>query len=287
MGFFDDLFSDDGEKPIARIKGRHCFGFNLSKDATITVELFENRIVYKNKGDYLSEDKMEDVFSVEGIYKDIDKGSITTATEESGFASNLALMKGDWTAAMALKPGKTTYITTPQIERHYFLDTSSMKNCVTLEIDDKDDLLHFLDKCEPILDKYLRAEEEEREEIRKAIEKEEKNQNVSLDSMTDTQFNEFCVNYLDNNGFINVVLLPKSVDSRVTIVAEKDKVKYAIRCVNTNKQVKAEIIGEIESGRKHYLCHVGVVMTTSTFSDEAKKSAEENIIFIWDKSRLQ
>ena len=85
MGFFDDLFSDEGERPIAKIKGRHCFGFNLSKDATITVELFEDRIVYKNKSVCLSEDKMEDVFSVEGIYKDIDKGSITTDPSHTEF----------------------------------------------------------------------------------------------------------------------------------------------------------------------------------------------------------
>ena len=111
-------------------------------------------------------------------------------------------------AAMAFKPGKTTYVTTPQIERIYILDVSSLNNCVVLEIDDEDDLLRFLDKCQPILDKYLRTKEEEREEIRKAIEKEEKIQNVSLDSMTDKQFDEFCVIYLNDNGFTNVVLLP-------------------------------------------------------------------------------
>ena len=126
------------------------------------------------------------------------------------------------------------------------------------------------------------------EEIIEKTSKDDEPQTILFEAMTDKMFDQFCEIYLNDNGFTNVVLLPKSLDCRVTIVAEKDEVKYAIRCVNfSNNEIGADIINEIESGRKHYRCHVGLVMSASVFSKEAKEAAEDNIILLWDKERLK
>ena len=61
MGFFDDLFSSDGERPIAKITGRHISGFSLNNEAEITVQLFNDRIVFKSGSTYLSESDIDDI----------------------------------------------------------------------------------------------------------------------------------------------------------------------------------------------------------------------------------
>ena len=105
--------------------------------------------------------------------------------------------------------------------------------------------------------------------------------------MTASQFDEVCVKFLEYKAFTNIVLLPKSEDERVSIVAEKDEVKYAIRCVTSAGEVAAAPVKDIESGRKHYRCHVGLVLTNASFSKEAQELAEEKLILLWDKDRLQ
>ena len=160
----------------------------------------------------------------------------------------------------------------------------TFKNNVALQVDDQDDLIDFVNECNNIIDNYESVDEDLAEETFKNDEA----QTILFDAMTDKMFDQFCEIYLNDNGFTNVVLLPKSIDNRVTIVDEKDEVKYAIRCVNySSNEVAADIINEIESGRKHYRCHVGLVMSASVFSKEAKEAAEDNIILLWDKEKLK
>ena len=284
MGFFDDLFSSEGEKPIAKITGRHISGLNLNNEAEITVQLFQDRIVFKSDSTYLAESDIDDILFVDGRYEDVNTGSVTTSREETNFASSLALMNGDWGAYHFLKPNKTIHETKHTIERHFYLVVDTFKNNVALQVDDQDDLIDFVNECNNIIDNYESVDEDLAEETSKKDEP----QTILFDAMTDKMFEQFCEVYLNDNGFTNVVLLPKSIDGRVTIVAEKDEVKYAIRCVNySTNEVAADIINEIESGRKHYRCHVGLVMSASVFSKEAKKTAEDNIILLWDKEKLK
>ena len=289
MGLFDVIFNgmsvDDEnnnsgengkEKPIAKITGVHCFGLNLKDDAKVTVELYEDRLVLKNKMVYLAEYDMDDVLDVDGRYEDVNTGSVTTSREETSLASTVAMMSGDWAAAYFFKPNKTTYETKHKVERRYFLELDTMKSNIVLQVFDQDDLIYFIDECKAILDKYEYTEEEE-----------EAFELPSLDSLTPSQFDEVCVKFLEYKDFTNVVLLPKSEDERVTIVAEKDEVKYAVRCVKSDGEVGVEPILGIESGRKHYRCHVAMVLTNATFSKKAVEKAEEKLILLRDKDRLQ
>ena len=263
------------EKPIAIITGIHCFGLNLKDDGKVTAELYENRLVLKNKIVYVAEYEMDDVLSVDGRYEDVNTGSVTTAREETSLASSVAMMNGDWAAAYFFKPNKTTYETKHKVERRYFLEIDTMKSNIVLQVYDQDDLIYFIDECKAIIDQYEYSEEDEAFEL------------PSLDSLTASQFEEVCVKYLEYKDFNNIILLPKSEDERVTIVAEKEEVKYAIRCIKSDTKVKEDVVLGIESGRKHYRCHVGMVITNSSFTKEAIKVAEEKMIILKKKDGLK
>ena len=286
MGLMDVIFNgmsvDDEkdaeksrEKPIAIITGIHCFGLNLKDDAKVTAELYENRLVLKNKIVYVAEYEIDDVLSVDGRYEDVNTGSVTTAREETSLASSVAMMNGDWAAAYFFKPNKTTYETKHKVERRYFLEIDTMKSNIVLQVYDQDDLIYFIDECKAIIDQYEYSEEDEAFEL------------PSLDSLTASQFEEVCVKYLEYKDFNNIIVLPKSEDERVTIVAEKEEVKYAIRCIKSDTKVKEDVVFSIESGRKHYRCHVGMVITNSSFSKEAIKVAEEKMILLKNKDGLK
>lgn len=105
--------------------------------------------------------------------------------------------------------------------------------------------------------------------------------------MDEAEFKRFCVKVLENNDFIDIVVLPVSDDERVTIVARKDEVKYALLCKYTANSVNDEAVKVIESGRKFYHCHVGVILTNTSFSKEAKELALNQNIILWDKEKLQ
>ena len=185
------------------------------------------------------------------------------------------MMNGDWAAAYFFKPNKTTYETKHKVERRYFLEIDTMKSNIVLQVHDQDDLIYFINECKTIIDQYEYSEEDEAFEL------------PSLDSLTASQFEEVCVKYLEYKDFNNIILLPKSEDERVTIVAEKEEVKYAIRCIKSDTKVKEDVVLGIESGRKHYRCHVGMVITTSSFTKEAIKVAEEKMIILKKKDGLK
>lgn len=288
MGLMDVIFngmsvdderskdSENGkERPIATITGVHCFGLNLKDDAKVTAELYEDRLVLKNKMIYLAEYDMDDVLDVDGRYEDVNTGSVTTSHEETSLASSVAMMSGDWAAAYFFKPNKTTYETKHKVERRYFLEIDTMKSNIVLQVYDQDDLIYFIDECKTIIDKYEYVEEDETFKL------------PSMDSLTDSQFDTVCVKYLEFKDFTNIVLLPESDDERVSIVAEKDEVKYAVRCIKSDSEVGVEPILGIESGRKHYRCHVGMVITNAVFSKDAIKVAADKLIMLRDKDRLK
>ena len=251
MGLMDVIFNgmpiDDDknkdaesgkERPIATITGIHCFGLNLKDDAKVTIELYEDHLVLKNKMVYLAEYDMDDVLDVGGRYEDVNTGSVTTSREETSLASSIAMMNGDWAAAYFFKPNKTTYETKNKVERRYFLELDTMKSNIVLQVADQDDLIYFIDECKAIIDQYEYDEEEEAFEL------------PPLSSLTASQFDEVCVKFLEYKAFTNIVLLPKSEDERVSIVAEKDEVKYAIRCVTSAGEVAAAPVKDIESWQK-------------------------------------
>ena len=100
---------------ICKITGRHCVGFTQKSDAQISVEVFDDRFVFKNNSIYLAEYDLDDILSVDGKYEYVEKGSLLYQETE------------------------------PKFERNYFLEIESFKNTVVLQIEDSSELLIFVE----------------------------------------------------------------------------------------------------------------------------------------------
>jgi len=108
-----------------------------------------------------------------------------------------------------------------------------------------------------------------------------------FDNMNGHEFEFFCADILRKNGFGNVSVTKGTGDQGVDILAEKDKVKYAIQCKKYSAPLSNKPIQEVYAGKQYYRCHVGVVMTNSTFTSGAKELAESVGVLTWDKDDLQ
>ena len=111
-------------KPICKITGRHCAGFNQKSDAQITVEVFDDCFVFKNNSIYLAEYDLDDILSLDGRYEYVEKGSLLYHETE------------------------------PKFERNYFLEIESFKNTVVLQVESKDELLAFINECQNLINYY-------------------------------------------------------------------------------------------------------------------------------------
>ena len=113
--------------------------------------------------------------------------------------------------------------------------------------------------------------------------------NLSLnrvDSMTGQEFELYCANLLKANGFTSVELTPGTGDQGVDIVAIKDGVKYAVQCKCYSQPLGNKPIQEVYAGKSFYQCHVGAVMTNSSFTAGAKELAKTTSVLLWDREKL-
>ena len=109
----------------------------------------------------------------------------------------------------------------------------------------------------------------------------------SADFMEGHSFEHFCADLLRDNGYIHVSVTPGSGDQGADVIAEKDGVRYAIQCKNYASPLSNTPIQEVNAGKMMYKCHVGVVMTNSTFTPGAKALADATGVLLWDRTVLQ
>jgi HJR/Mrr/RecB family endonuclease len=108
-----------------------------------------------------------------------------------------------------------------------------------------------------------------------------------IDGMDGHEFEYFCADILEKNGFTNVSVTRGSGDQGVDVLATKDGIKYAIQCKNYESSLGNTPIQEVNAGKMFYRCHVGVVMTNSRFTPGAKALAEVTGTLLWDRTDLQ
>lgn len=109
----------------------------------------------------------------------------------------------------------------------------------------------------------------------------------SIDGMDGHAFEHYCAQLLRKNGFGDVSVTPGSGDQGVDILATKDGIKYAIQCKNYASSLGNTPIQEVNAGKVFYNCHVGVVMTNSTFTPKATELAKATGVLLWDRKKLQ
>lgn len=108
-----------------------------------------------------------------------------------------------------------------------------------------------------------------------------------VDGLDGHEFEYFCADLLRKNGFTDVSVTPGSGDQGVDVLAEKGGVKYAIQCKNYASPLSNTPVQEVNAGKTFYGCHVGVVMTNSTFTPGAKELAKATGVLLWDRTVVQ
>lgn len=106
------------------------------------------------------------------------------------------------------------------------------------------------------------------------------------DSMTGTEFEQYCSSLLVKNGFGNVKTTPHTGNHGIDIFAEKNEITYAIQCKCYSEKVGNSSVHQAYSGKCFYKKDIGVVLTNQFFTEQAKKEASELGIKLWDKNKL-
>ncbi|MBQ4266452.1 MAG: restriction endonuclease [Clostridia bacterium] len=120
-------------------------------------------------------------------------------------------------------------------------------------------------------------------------EKRKQYQNIQrVDRMNGRQFERFCKELLEYNGYTDVKLTPASGDQGVDITARKGNIRYAFQCKKyTNQKVGNSAVQEVYTGKAYYKCSSGVVITNSYFTPKAKEIARVNRVLLWDRDELK
>lgn len=107
-----------------------------------------------------------------------------------------------------------------------------------------------------------------------------------VDGMEGHEFEYFCADLLRKNGFLDVRVTRGSGDQGVDVLATKGGIKYAIQCKNYASPLSNTPVQEVSAGKIFYNCHVGVVLTNSTFTPGAISLANATGVLLWDRSVL-
>lgn len=107
-----------------------------------------------------------------------------------------------------------------------------------------------------------------------------------MDNMSGIEFESYCAELLRANGFSEINLTARSGDQGVDILAEKDGVKYAVQCKKYSSPLGNTPVQEVTAGRAIYGCHIGVVMTNSTFTQGARDAADATGTLLWGREKV-
>ena len=108
----------------------------------------------------------------------------------------------------------------------------------------------------------------------------------NIDSLKGKDFEKFCVKLLEIDGYTEVKNTPISGDYGIDIIAEKDGIKYAIQCKRYEGKVGNDAIQEAIAGKEFYNCNIGIVLTNSDFTKNAKVLAKSVGIVLWNRDTL-
>ena len=103
----------------------------------------------------------------------------------------------------------------------------------------------------------------------------------------ENSFEELTKEMLFKDGFENISVTKSSGDFGADVIAFKNEIRYAIQCKNYSSSLGNTPVQEVNAGKTFYKCHVGVVMTNSTFTPGANELAHATGILLWDRTVLK
>lgn len=105
----------------------------------------------------------------------------------------------------------------------------------------------------------------------------------AMDEMDGHDFEYFCADLLEKQGFMDVEVTRGSGDFGVDILAEKEGVTYAVQCKRYQGPVGVDAVLQTYAGKDYYDRMVGAVMTNQYFTSPAMEAAEKLRILLWDR----
>lgn len=107
-----------------------------------------------------------------------------------------------------------------------------------------------------------------------------------VDAMDGQDFERFCAEMLERDGYQQVHVTKRSGDQGVDIVAIKHGVRYAFQCKRYSSKLGNGPVQEVNTGKRIYSCQVGVVITNSHFTRGAETAARAVGVQLWDRDTL-
>lgn len=154
---------------------------------------------------------------------------------------------------------------------------------------------YVVQKCDTLKDvaaalKQAAEEREKKQQERLEQERRELTQIEAalhkVDTMEGHDFEYYCAELLEYNGFTNVEVTRGSGDQGVDILAEKDGVQYAVQCKCYSKDLGNTPIQEVYTGKNIYHRQIGAVLTNRYFTQGAKDAAKATGVLLWDRDHL-
>lgn len=108
-----------------------------------------------------------------------------------------------------------------------------------------------------------------------------------IETMDGREFEFFCAQLLQENGFSEVEVTKGSGDYGVDVLAQKDDITYAIQCKRYDAPVGVKAVQEAYAGKGFYDCMVAAVMTNQYFTQPAIEAAKKLKVLLWDCDKLQ
>lgn len=108
-----------------------------------------------------------------------------------------------------------------------------------------------------------------------------------IDTMEGHDFEYWCADVLQKNGFTDVKVTQGSGDQGVDVLAVKDGIKYAVQCKCYSSDLGNKPVQEVHTGKSIYHCQIGAVMTNRHFTQSAKDAAEATGVLLWDRDTVE
>lgn len=109
---------------------------------------------------------------------------------------------------------------------------------------------------------------------------------VNIDAIEGHEFEHYCAELLEHNGFTEVEVTPASGDFGVDVLAKKEGITYAIQCKCYSDTVGNHAVQEALSGAQYYHRMVAVVMTNNYFTPAAIETAHRTNVLLWDRDTV-
>ena len=106
------------------------------------------------------------------------------------------------------------------------------------------------------------------------------------DHMDIPEFELFCCDILEKNGFAGISITKFPEDQGIDIIAFKNGTRYGIRCKCGASIIGIATVQKVLAGKKYFECQIAAIMTNQYFAQDAKVLAEREEILLWDRDRL-